>query len=409
MKTKAAKIFSSIKYELIIFIILGIQAALNIFESKTVGEFVRPYYIVDFSMGKTSRLLIGSIVSLFTDNPTTEWINRFATVVVFLMIILVSILAGRVIKNVEKELKPQMLVLALFLVSGCFTFYTFSRALGFFDVYMFIIALISVCFLQNRYLRWLVPALCVAGVYVHQVFLVSYFPFVALVAFYLVITQKKKAANTTVLFVSAVATVAALLFCVLYGAETMTVSFEEMREIINRKGSFNYSEEAFSIIKFYFYNMAPDELGVSAEQISQEPLTYMLKKMAEYVNVYYAGSHNGLIAIFSLSSLIFGFFWAIWIKCARNTVSKARKFIYISFLLSTLLAPIICILAADYIRWIQAGVLIQFGLAFFMFYIKDEPFKKTMIQFKDYFSNKKMVLVVFYIVYALAVQRDLTG
>ena len=56
MKTKAANILSSIKYELCIFILLIVQAIINISPYFLhVGEYTRLYYLIDFSMGKTLK------------------------------------------------------------------------------------------------------------------------------------------------------------------------------------------------------------------------------------------------------------------------------------------------------------------------------------------------------------------
>ena len=76
-------------------------------------------------------------------------------------------------------------------------------------------------------------------------------------------------------------------------------------------------------------------------------------------------------------------------------------------MMSVIGAPMGCILAPDYIRWCQAIVLVQFGFVFFMFYMKDEAFEKTMIQLRAFFENKKILLVAAFLAYVMTVQMDL--
>ena len=106
MKTKASKFISCCKYELGIFVLLCIQALMNLNEIKNMLLDFYSYYLVDFSMGKTSRLLIGSIVSLLTDKPTAAWIHGFAVVVLFLTLLATALIIGKVIKSASDEMRP---------------------------------------------------------------------------------------------------------------------------------------------------------------------------------------------------------------------------------------------------------------------------------------------------------------
>ena len=78
-------------------------------------------------------------------------------------------------------------------------------------------------------------------------------------------------------------------------------------------------------------------------------------------------------------------------------------------MLAVLIVPLYSLLAADFIRWVQAGMLTQFILAMFMFFMKDEPFECAVSELGEYFKNKKFILVLIYLVHALAIQGKLTG
>jgi hypothetical protein len=376
---------------------------------RGTGEYLHVYYLVDFSMGKASRLLIGTIVNWLTDAPTAEWVDRFFVVSLFLTILLASVLAGKVINNTPKELKPHILVFALFLVSGSLNFACFSKFTGFFDIYLYAVALICVVFLFNKYLRWFVPVLCVAGVFIHQGFALSFFPLVIGAAFYMTFTDENKKAKKAVFVLSAAATVAAVVYCVTLGTETMTITFEEMCEIVKERAGFEISEEALFNLGFYFYNHVPSAAELSIHQYSDLSLWDTLVELFLFTNTKDLTSFKGLISIMSLTAIMFTLFWIVWIKCVKNSQTKGRKFVYICFMLATFIVPLYCLIAIDYIRWVQAGMLTQFGFAFMMFYVKDEPFRKAIEEIGEFFRQKKLLLVIIYFVYALSVQRDLSA
>lgn len=407
MKEKAAKIFSSSKYGICVFVLLIVQAAVNLFYPSYggIGEYNRLYYLVDFSMGKTSRLLLGSIVSLLNDSPSVAWLNGFATVILLIAIILASVLIGKVINQTKNELKPQVLIAALFFVSGSFTMHSFSAFFGYIDVNMFIVSLVAIFFMFNKYLRWLVPVLCVAGVFYHNAFAATYFPVIALIWLYLVVTEEKKKANIIILTLSILTVVAATLYCVLWGADTMTLTYEEFCERVLSKSPDKDIDFGLEFLGFYFYNVTPEEAGFTVEQVSEMSFFELLFNLSNYI-LSTGVSANRLISLLIAPPAVIAVFWAIWIKCMKNTDSKAKKFVYLCFLLASLLIAALCLVANDYVRWVQTGIITQFGLVFAMFYTKDEPFETTMKQFRTFFSNKKLVIVLSYVLYVFIYYRD---
>lgn len=406
MKTKAAKIFSCCKYELIIFIVLAVQALAELFPFNGVGEFTSVYYLADYSMGKASRLLVGSVFNLFTDNTTMENINTFALVVLFLTLLMVAVIVGRVVRNTEAELRPQLYLMILFFVSGSFTFAFFSKVLGLLDIYMFIAAVLAVVCSFRKVTRWLVPVICAIGVLIHNIFIVSYFPFVILTLFYFLIKENKKIMNSILLLASVAVTVGLTVYFTAYSADNMAVTFEEFCEIIRQKSSEEISDAGLYGIGFHLFNIAGDNFGGYTAGASVDMSFFdLVKNIMAYMFAEISLKKAASVIVISL--LIFAVFWIIWIKCMKNTDSKGKKLIYLAFTLSSLMVFCGFVVTTDYIRWVQAFLLSQFGFAFMMFCVKDEPFAATMQQLRGYFKNKKFLLALIYMVYVLSVQTDL--
>ena len=412
MKAKAIKLVSCCKYEIVIFALLCIQALINILPFYGMSKKFYVYYLSDFSMGTASRMWVGSIVKLLTDHPTEKWVCGFAFVTLFIALLFSAILVGGVIRKSNDEMKPILCIFALLFSLGSFTLHGFSRFFGMLDIHMFILALLAVVFLQNKYLRWFVPVICAIGVFINFVFAISYFLFIILVAFYLVVTQEKKLANSAVFAISAAVTVILTLYCIILGPDSMKVTFEQMREIMEQKSGHKLDDWALTnYFGFYFFDMAPEEVGLSAEQVSQLSLVGYVKEFIKY-SVGTKFTLNGVISLVSLALPTVAVFWVIWGFCIRNSETAGRRFVYFCFLAFTIFIPVTCMMSTDPIRWVQAGVITQFGLVFFMFFMEDEPFIKTMRQFKSFFETRKILMIALaalVAVYVFTYQQNLSA
>lgn len=400
MKTKAAKIFSSIKYELCIFVVLAVQAIFKMYPDFSVGEYTRLYYLIDFSMAKTSRLLIGSFVKLLNPDPSPEWIAGFCAIVLMIVLLISSVMIGKVIRSSENTFKAHTLVIVAFLVTGMFTFSNFSLFLGFLDIWMFIIGLTAIVCINNKYLRWFVPVLCAVGVFVHNGFAITYFPLIALMTFYLSVTGEKKIANSVIFLVSCVVVVVATLWVSVKGAETATVTYEQLFELLRNKGGFAYTDHGIKNIAFYLLDIPPEDTGVTPEMVEGASALERLIMMAGVNLKNVSLTHTVSITVFG-GTVIAGFM-AVWAKCIGNTDSKARRFVYLCFMLSVLTIPVGMLIAQDFIRWFQSAIITQFALVLYMIFVKDEPFRKTLEQAGMFFKDKTVVLAIMFIVYAMA-------
>ncbi len=401
MKAKALKFASCVGYELGIFAMLCIQAMLNYSTIANMAKDYYSYYLVDFSMGRTSRLLIGSIVNLLTDNPTEQWIETFALTVLIITLFVTALILGRVIKCTKKEIRNILYVFILFFATGSFGMYGFSHYFGMLDIYMFIFALLAVCCLFNKYLCWLAPLFCVAGIFVNYGFAFSYFPLVIAAALYFAAEEKRKVPNTINLLLTGSASVAATAFCYLKVRDMMLVSFDELWKIIEQKSGITFEYSEIKYYDFYFYGntVRPD----TGEAVTDLPLKDMITEQLKLMlnpngNMLDVGRK---ISVYSISLLFFAMFIAIWIMCIKNTSKKSQKFVYLCFALTQLFVAFSCIISTDTGRWVQAGGLVQFGLAFLMFYKKDEAFEKTVWRLKEFFKGEKStILIAFFLVYS---------
>lgn len=407
MKTKTTKFITGIKYEILFFALLCIRACMNLDFSSGMDKNFLLYYLVDFSMSKTSRVMIGSLVNLLTDNPTREWINCFAAVILILTFILTSVIISRIIKYADDEMRPCVFVLSLFFVSGSFTLHGFSSFFGMLDIYMYLFTVFALVALNNKYLKWLLPLFCIGGVMINYAFVISYFPIIVLALFYLIVTREKKTGNIILFLLSVSVTAALTVYCIFYGEYTTTVTLEEIWQTVESKSGIKFGYENLKYYDYYLLGHEQDVLDLNLS-LDKSSFSSFVKMYADYM-LSYGYKLSGILSI-SIGILpIYAVFIAIWVKCIKASESKPRKFVYACFILSVLFVILCFATSTDVTRWACVGVMLQFGLCYFMFVLKDEPFMSAMLQLKQLAKNKSMLIGIIYVIYTFGFEFSLTA
>lgn len=386
------------KYEIVIFLMTMIPVFINIEKLSAIHHMFVPYYLYDFSMGINSRVLIGSIVKFFNSHPTEEWITGFALLFLILGMLFTSLALGRVVKNAKQENRLSVFVFILFFVSGAYTISLFSRFFGMLDIHMYIIALIAVVFAGNRYLRWFVPVLCIAGVLVNYVFTISYFVIVLLAMLYYADKNEKKAADIAVFIITVLSVLTLTVYCVFWAKDHMLMTIDEALKIMEDKIGHSLTAEENEYALIYLFGKHQETENIYGVDVKDVPPLEYLYYFTKFINE----NRIATVGFFSLSLVtvpVIIVFWAIWIMCIRNTEKKGTRFVYLCAIFSALFIPLCCFLSTDYSRWIGAIVMCQYAMCFLMFYLRDEAFDKTVTKLRELFSKNKIVLVIIYLVY----------
>lgn len=407
LKIKIPAIIEKCKYELGVFLLLIIQACMNIDFRFGMDTNFYTYYLADFSMGKTSRLLIGSLVNLLTDKPTVTWINCFAAVVLFLTLVVTSLLIGKVIKSTEGKMRTVITVFSLFSVSGAFTLWGYSKFFGILDIYMYLFTVISVVAAHNKAFRWFIPVFCIGGVLVNYIFTISYYPIIALVLLYLAVTSEKKAGNVIVLLLSGGISVALMFYCLIAGKASATMPFEEMWQIMENKLGSEISYEAATYYEFYLYGT--EEYSVSYGIDLNASIPDFIRAFSRYL-IETAHNSGDFISVAAGTLPVFAAFWYIWGKCFRKSETKSEKFFYFCMILSPVFTVACCLLSTDITRWAAPGIITQFFLGFVLFYRKDKTFEATLLELRSKLKGKAVVVIMLWLTYAiLSTTYTITG
>lgn len=406
MKTKILTFTDRFKYELGILALLLVQALFNLKRIMGMDGNFLVYYLSDFSMAKTSRMLVGTFVNLLTDHPTERWINNFARIVLFATIVFVAVLLGRIVRKVDADKRLPIYVLILFFCTGTFTMHIFSAFFGMMDIYMFMFAAVSIACLQNRFLRWIVPLLCLAGVLINIVFIFSFFPAVLLVILYLAAFSEKKAGYIVLFCITALSVLALTYYCGFMFEGTVAVTVEEMRAIMERKFCAPVSDEQLEYFTAYIFGTDTDGQNFLTGNIHDMSLNMLVKTLSDFMLSERLDT-RGLMSLGVGAVPVMAAFWGIWIGCIRKTKESGKKFVYLCFILSALCIPFCLVLSTDPIRWYAAGVMTQFALGFYMFYAKDKAFAETVEAIRKFFEDKKIIFLLIFLAYVFIRHSEL--
>ncbi len=345
--------------------IYGLIKGLRLFDR---GLFV--LYLGDFSIGKCSRFLIGSVISIFRDTYTKEWIYSFNLV----FLILIFILCGYYISSAAASSKksntlPVMIVSAIFIMCP-FSFASIygSRYFGLLDIYEFLVFLLCIMLGKNKYLFYLIPFLCAAGVFIHDSYILVYLcPCLAVCAYYAVKRHKKSIPALTGFGVSSAAGFAASVFVVFFSQSTIKMSEAQVMEYLAAKGQCSVNEVSGYIEQYLFNKNVSSSLDIDYGSDIWE----MLKYMAAY-NLNGMSPVN-IVQFLSVLPFII-FMYRIWIKCAKRSSGFFGKIPYILFMLTPVPVAVSLILSTDFDRFLATIIITQ---CFYLFMCVKEKDKNV--------------------------------
>lgn len=191
-------------------------------------------HYLDVSIGFCSRTFIGTIVKLIAGNEVSfGFIKCFITVNLFLCMILLSVILGRIVrKNRDRPIVVALVVFSVFALCSfryCLTDYWTSC----FDHYWLSCMLLSVLCLRNKVTKWFVPLLLFVGMWIHYAFIFSYAPFIIVLIIYKLCTETEGRKSNIGLLATGVTTLgASTVYFYIFANRTLRMTLEQAWEYI---------------------------------------------------------------------------------------------------------------------------------------------------------------------------------
>lgn len=388
-KSFFAKALDQIKYELPVFILLLLLFLPQ--NLRVTNDIYSMLHIFDYRIGFAPRLLIGSIMSLFTDVKTQAFMESFFGIVFILEALLFAFVAGRIIRKANGEIKETTIFFVVLFFAVPYSLGILYPRLLSLDRFLVLFTLLALMAMNKKGFKWLVPALIAAGLAVYHGFAFTYMPAIALLLIYEVV-KNKKSTQSILLCATGFVTMAAFsayffLFDGLNNYKTVDelIAYAAGKTDLQFVGYFKEVVQNLLLITpsdFYWQLTAPLE---GYKDISRE-----------------------LVAMLYLSPLIAVLF-SVWRNAIKSTSNKVEKFVFVLCVLAPVARFPMFILSTNFYRGRTSVIVVQFFLLFYFLYHQNPAVLSAVKKVGDFFKKNYLLFLAMVIYFAMPFLAFRTG
>ncbi|MBQ6786569.1 MAG: hypothetical protein IJO85_02475 [Lachnospiraceae bacterium] len=368
------------KYIVEIAVSLYLLYLLYINVAETIYGYVNVWYVLDYSYGFGSRLMLGSLLHLFTgDFLEEETAYHFVIAMLGILCVLISVLAGMVYRKIKDDNRKlaALFLIAFYLASPASPAYLWTREnMGRLDTYLFISAVIMAMIymkVKNRYVKYaLFLAIGVFTISIHQVYIFLFFPSLLVMMIHDVWQSGFEKKQILMSLSTAV-----ILGCVfLYMQFCSGIYYDNLDELVAELSSHTsiglsvppLEAEYFWTIKDHFYKNQLPEL--------RERIRF------------------GIITVVLLTPIWGTYLW-LWIQAIKSSKDALAKSKYILMLLTNVAYVPVFALMNDWGRWFAAFFIVQFLSMMVLAYVGDEGIVQGLEKLGKAIRKNSVIFLVF--------------
>lgn len=326
---------------------VGLYLLYSIYINRAGGiyGYVNAWYVIDYSYGFGSRLLIGSLIHLLAgDFITNSFAYHFVVTALCILCVLLALVTGYIYrKAADTDVKKAVLFLTVFyLASPASPAYLWTgENMGRLDTYLFLIALLMVIvflFVRNIHVKYLLfIALGVLAVSIHQVYVMLFFP--SLLVMMIQDVWKSGFQKRQLVYAFGTAGIIGCVFLYMqFGSGIYYDDFDTLMAELNEHADFFV--DGGPIEAEYFWTLKENFCRNMVPEI-QHHLKY------------------GFILICMLVPVWGTYLW-IWVRAIRGCTEKLQKAKYILMLLTNLAYIPVFAMMNDWGRWFAALFAVNF-------------------------------------------------
>lgn len=204
------------------------------FTLPETGTATYSFHAVDFSVGFCTKLLPGAIFNLLPGEISSTKIIIYESILLILFFAALSVMLGKFIISSPEKYRKTAIILSFLFVTGPCTFSIYAYRIGMLDVYWVFLAALAVFFMQNKYLRWCMPVICIAAIFIHISAMIAYIILFAMLLLYEYISaedKKEKRIWGTIFLLSVFVSVVTFGYFIIF--EKSNLTYENMEDFDN--------------------------------------------------------------------------------------------------------------------------------------------------------------------------------
>ena len=360
-----------------VFVFVALRSGFHILDWHRIDQLPAiPVYLGDFSLVFASKLLLGSITKLFSEQLTLMQLTAICGAAVFTSLAALSLLLGAVLREgLERRNLPLVFVVMLLIFNPVISLGDF-RIYGSYDTYWLLIFIVLTFLSCHRGFYYITPVLCFLGTLVHFGFMVTYLPAVLAMVLYCHFheTGRTRRRLAAAVFWGTAAVCVSLTFYSLFIANHhLSMNRPEFHEYLLSRLNLTGVEEIrlkarsngelfpFEFYEGYFYGTLESDTATTGFGL-------LIEKMLEPLQKAPKGIYAGYLTV-SLPVLFL--FDLLWAACAKRKKGKDRIPFVFFILIQAVMAVGVCI-STDLWRWTRAAMISQVGLLFFSAIVKKD-------------------------------------
>ncbi len=390
----SGKLFLPVTAVLCFAVMCGICYMNNnrIFSSDfTMSGLFHCLYVGDLSIGLSSRLLIGSILSLFTDTITAEAINSFARIFLYISFILQSGFTAFVIRKALAEKNSLMLLLSAIFIVCPVTVCAYTLFFGVLDLYNYVIFIIAMIILVKgkSSLQFLVPLLSIIGLLIHYSYFFAFFPALFVLGLYRTVNSEGKQLKkeAAALSINSAVSVGGFFYLTIFAKNFLIMNANEMLEYVHSKADSSvliYDD----YLMYYLYDI-----------FKGTQMTDTSSSLSALININNElRKTDGSVRYLLFISLLLIIFWIISALLVKTEKGKGRLPFIAACVMPLALVPEL-VLSSDTWRWIASTVFCLFFVLFAFYLIKAPALTELFERMKKMKPAVRITITVILLAY----------
>ena len=340
--------------------------------------YINPYTLTFYAIsylknGFMARAFIGTLLDIF---GVTEK-NQLLYILYIISTMFIGFISYILNIFINKFEKRETIFIALMFIfnPASITLIYQNLEIGRFDIFIYVLSIISVYFIHKEKYLYIVPIISIIGMLIHENYLMWLAPLTCMMLIYKYVNTKDKKFLKILLFNVGVL-LGTLLLIRMFKPPYETAL--EFYDALNKNS--NIPLNYFALNDYYYITpYRKKELFI---------LLFQLQKTSAYI----------IAAVGYIYTLYL--LWNICFKRIWNTVKS--KLVYVLMILSCLSPAVLFFLACDYGRWYTYLINTLFVLAMFLFFEYENVYKKEMKNNKIYIQ----LIVIYLIIFILLYQSD---
>lgn len=358
-------------FGIIVFIMLFVMYIISIPQYYFINKYTLTFYLINyFKDGLVARGFLGTCFSLL-GIVSLKSITTVLFIITTGFIGFISHLLNKFVKTFKKKISVFIAILFIFNPAS-FTLMYSRLEIGRFDLFIFILSIISVILIYKEKNLYLIPIFSIIGILIHENYLIWLSPLICMLLVYKYYKTKNK--YFIRVLISNVLSLIGAFILIKCGKLPYADAITFTDVLTNRT---DFTASYFSIIDYYYATPA------RTQEIFQ--ISFSRHDTWDYI-----------IAILSYLSFIV----VSWNICFKYIFEKMKsKLIYLLMILSCSSSLLLFFVACDYGRWYMYLINALLVLIMFLYFEYKSVIMKNLNYIKKYIPYVIAISVIFIILY----------